>query len=40
MTTQPKKPLTKQHEDLLWEKHYEELRKRKDEEPKRYKRNQ
>tara|TARA_Y100000593_G_scaffold74590_1_gene137381 strand:- start:1890 stop:2012 length:123 start_codon:yes stop_codon:yes gene_type:complete len=40
MTNKPKKPLTKEQEDLLWLKHYEELRRREQEEPRRYKRNQ
>ena len=27
MTNQPKKPLTKEQEDLLWHEHYEKLHK-------------
>ncbi len=35
-----KKPLTKEQEDLLWHKHQEEMNRRREEEPRRYKRNQ
>jgi len=40
MTNQPKKPLTKEQEDELWLKHHAELKRREQEEPRRYKRNQ